>query len=165
MWVEGTIFLASILEEGFFFLGLLTLAKIISAYKMCTLNSGNCDPFNCCCFSPQAESSEELARYSQMKSVHELWPRCWKAAVKLSLYGTGAHEICAGPGLTSRLEQMEGNGGPGAHRELGEGRTVAAGREVTQDNSLHKILGAEVTCCCWIVCCAACCFWIFLLWE
>lgn len=48
----------------FCFPSLLPLAKTVSAYKMCMLNSGICDPY--CCCSPHAESSEELARCSQM---------------------------------------------------------------------------------------------------
>jgi len=43
---------------------------------------------------------------------------------------------------------MEGSGAPGAHGELGEDRTAAAGRDVRSDNVLHKVLGGEVMCCC-----------------
>ena len=103
MLVEGIIFLASILEQGIiFYLSVLTLAKTISACKMCMLNSDSHDPC-CCCCSPPAESSAGAGKVFSDESVHELWLRSWRAAIKLSLYGTGACEICVGPRLTSKL--------------------------------------------------------------
>lgn len=85
-----------------FFLSVLTLAKTISACKMCLLNSDSHDLY-CCCCSPQAESSAGGGKVFSDQSVHKLWLRSWRAAVKLGLYGTGACETCVGPGLTSKL--------------------------------------------------------------
>lgn len=96
----------------FCFPSVLLLEKSISAYKMCMLNSGICDPFLLLLLFSSSRIKWGAGKVFSDESVPELWFRGWKAAVKLSLYGTGACESCAGPGLTSRLEQTEGNGSP-----------------------------------------------------